>query len=101
MIITGGENVFPSEVEELVSTHPSVYDVAIIGLPHPKWGEEVTAVVVLKPEADATERDILEYCKGKLASYKRPKKVILLDDDEMPRTATGKNLHRILRERLG
>jgi acyl-CoA synthetase (AMP-forming)/AMP-acid ligase II len=101
MIITGGENVFPSEVEALVSTHPAVYDVAVIGLPHPKWGEEVTAVVVKKPDGQATEAEIMDFCRGELAAFKRPKKVVFIEDSEMPRTATGKNLHRILREQLG
>ncbi len=100
MIITGGENVFPSEVEEVICGHPGVYDVAVIGLSHPKWGEEVTAVVVPRPETELTESEIIEFCRGKLAGYKRPKKVVFLKDEEMPRTATGKNLHRILREGL-
>jgi acyl-CoA synthetase (AMP-forming)/AMP-acid ligase II len=101
MIITGGENVFPSEVESVVARHPAVYDVAVIGLPHEKWGEEVTAVVVLRPGETLTDADLVDFCRDKLASYKRPKKVLFIEDREMPRTATGKNLHRILRERYG
>jgi acyl-CoA synthetase (AMP-forming)/AMP-acid ligase II len=101
MIITGGENVFPSEVEAIVAKHPGVYDVAVIGLPHEKWGEEVTAVVVRRPDATVTEAEIVDFCRETLASFKRPKKVVFIEDREMPRTATGKNLHRILRERLG
>lgn len=99
MIISGGENIFPSEVEEVVSKHPSVYDVAVIGLPHDKWGEEVTAVVVLKPKASLTAEALTKHCREHLASFKRPKRVIFIEDQEMPRTATGKNLHRLLRER--
>ncbi|MBU3917676.1 AMP-binding protein [bacterium] len=100
MIITGGENVYPSEVEEVVNMHPAVFDVAVIGMPDPKWGEKVVAVVVLKDEAKAntTENDILEFCKDKLAGFKRPKQINLIERDEMPRTATGKILHRILKE---
>jgi acyl-CoA synthetase (AMP-forming)/AMP-acid ligase II len=101
MIITGGENVFPSEVENVLSRHPGVYDVAVIGLPHEKWGEEVTAVVVRRPGAELSEQDVIDFCRDELAAFKRPKKVVFLRDEEMPRTATGKNLHRILRERLG
>jgi acyl-CoA synthetase (AMP-forming)/AMP-acid ligase II len=100
MIITGGENVFPSEVEELLSQHPAVYDVAVIGLPHDKWGEMVTAVVVAHQGQAVTEGDLVAYCRERLAAYKRPKRIVFLADEEMPRTATGKNLHRVLRERL-
>lgn len=76
MIITGGENVFPSEVEEQLSQHPAVYDVAVIGLPHEKWGEEVTAVAVLKPDKTVSAEELLEFCRDRLAAYKRPKRVV-------------------------
>ena len=105
MIITGGENLFPTEVEAIVASHPAVQDVCVVGLPHQKWGEEVTAVVVLKeshrpPAAETpSANDIIEFCRPKMAGYKRPKKVAIIDDGEMPRTATGKNLHRLVRER--
>lgn len=101
MIITGGEKVFPSEMEELISTMPGVFDVAVIGLPHDKWGEEVVAVVVRKPGATVVEQDVVAYCKDRVASYKRPKRVIFISDADMPRTPTGKILHRVLRERYG
>jgi acyl-CoA synthetase (AMP-forming)/AMP-acid ligase II len=104
MIITGGENVYPSEVEEVVGSHDGVFDCAVIGLPDEKWGERVTAVVIRKPgltEKDLSEQDIIERCKSKLASYKRPKEVIFIEQDDMPRTGTGKILHRILRDRFG
>jgi len=104
MIITGGENVYPSEVEAVVATHKAVKDVAVIGVPDPKWGEAIKAVVVLHKGYEPTEdlkKDILEHCKGKLAGYKRPKTVDFIPDEEMPRTPTGKILHRILRERYG
>ena len=99
MIITGGEHVYPSEVQEIIISHPDVFDVAVIGLPHEKWGEQVTAVVVPKQNAKVNEKMIIDYCRDKLAGYKRPKKVIFIKDEEMPRTPTGKILHRILRER--
>ncbi|HEX16573.1 MAG TPA: long-chain fatty acid--CoA ligase, partial [Deltaproteobacteria bacterium] len=102
MIITGGENVYPSEVEAVVATHPAVKDVAVIGVPDPKWGEAVKAVVILKEGYQPSEelaKEIIEHCKGKIAGYKRPKSVDFISEEEMPRTATGKILHRKLRER--
>ncbi|MGD9304359.1 MAG: AMP-binding protein [Desulfobacterales bacterium] len=104
MIITGGENVYPSEVEEIVGSHECVFDCAVIGVPDDKWGERVTAVVIRKPgltEKEVTEEELINCCKGRIAGYKRPKEVIFIDSDEMPRTGTGKILHRILRERFG
>lgn len=100
MIITGGENVYPGEVEEIVARHPAVFDVAVIGLPHEKWGEAVCAVIVLKKGATATEKEIVRFCAGKMAGFKKPKSVIFIPDAEMPRTATGKILHRKLREQF-
>ncbi len=100
MIITGGENVYPSEVEAVLATHPTVKDVAVVGLPHDKWGEAVHAVVVLHEAAEATEADLLDWCRGRIAGYKRPQTVRFFADAEMPRTATGKILHRLLRDRL-
>jgi acyl-CoA synthetase (AMP-forming)/AMP-acid ligase II len=104
MIITGGENVYPSEVEEVVGGHEGVFECAVIGLPDPKWGERVTAIVIRKPdltEKDVSEQDIMAICKAKMASYKRPKEIIFIEADDMPRTGTGKILHRILRDRFG
>lgn len=101
MIITGGEHVYPSEVEEIISQHPKIRDVAVVGLPDDKWGEAVTAVVVLKDGENATEEEIIEWCRGKMAGYKKPKRVIFIKYSEMPRSATGKILHRKLRERYG
>jgi fatty-acyl-CoA synthase len=104
MIISGGENVYPSEVEAVIGAHDKVKDVAVIGVPHEKWGEAVQAVVVLhEPAADAkaVEAELLAWCKQRMAGYKRPQKIIFIADAEMPRTATGKILHRTLREKLG
>jgi len=100
MIITGGENVYPSEVEEVVGSHPDVFDAAVIGLPDDKWGERVAAVVIKKSGADLDEDSLRTYCKDKMAGYKRPKDVIFIEADAMPRTATGKILHRMLREKF-
>jgi acyl-CoA synthetase (AMP-forming)/AMP-acid ligase II len=104
MIITGGENVFPSEVENTVGAHPSVKDVAVIGVPDKKWGEAIKAVVILhdgyEPSNDLA-KEIMDFCKGKIAGFKRPKSVDFIEEAEMPRTGTGKILHRNLREKYG
>lgn len=101
MIISGGENVYPSEVESLLGAHPMVKDAAVVGIPHEKWGETVHAVLVLHAGATTTEAEILEWCRDKIAGYKRPRSVAFIKDEEMPRTATGKILHRVLRDRFG
>ena len=103
MIISGGENVYPSEVEAVLGAHPLVKDVAVIGVPDAKWGEAVQAVAVLHaPPADprAVEAEILDWCRSRIAGYKRPRSILFISDDEMPRTATGKTLHRTLRDRV-
>lgn len=97
MIITGGEHVYPSEVEEVIGGHPGVFDAAVISVPDEKWGEKVVAIVI--PKADIDEKTLIDYCKDKLASFKRPKQILFIKPDEMPRTPTGKILHRILREK--
>jgi fatty-acyl-CoA synthase len=99
MIISGGENVYPSEIENIMGHHPAVLDVAVVGVPHEKWGEAVHAVIVLREGASATEAQILEWCRDKMAGYKRPRSVTFMDDREMPRTATGKIQHRRASER--
>jgi fatty-acyl-CoA synthase len=100
MIISGGENVYPSEVEGVLGAHPDVKDVAVVGVPHDKWGEAVHAVVVLHPGAACDEADLKDWCRSRIAGYKRPQSVSFLADADMPRTATGKILHRSLRDRL-
>jgi acyl-CoA synthetase (AMP-forming)/AMP-acid ligase II len=99
MIITGGEHVFPSEVENVLCQHETVLDAAVIGVPHDKWGESVHAVVILKEGCSCRDQDLMDFCRDRLAGFKRPKTVQFIALDEMPRTATGKILHRILRER--
>ncbi len=98
MIISGGENIYPSEVESALAAHPKVKDVAVIGVPHDKWGEAVHAVVVLHQGVEATEAELLDWCRGRIAGYKRPQSVNFMDDSDMPRTATGKIQHRRLRD---
>ena len=100
MIISGGENVYPSEIENVLGRFPGVKDVAVVGLPHEKWGESVHAVLVLHEDARATEAEVLEWCRDKMAGYKRPRSVSFMAEHEIPRTATGKIQHRLLRDRL-
>jgi acyl-CoA synthetase (AMP-forming)/AMP-acid ligase II len=95
MIISGGENVYPAEIEDLVFRHPKVTDVAVIGLPSDRWGESPMAVVV-KADDSLTEAELLEWCDGRLARFKLPKLVAFTDT--IPRNATGKVLKRVLRE---
>lgn len=101
MIISGGENIFPSEVENCVGSFGKVKDVAVIGVPHEKWGETVMAIVVLHEGQTAAPEDVTAHCKGKIAGYKVPKNVVFIKDEEMPRTGNGKILHRVLREKYG
>jgi acyl-CoA synthetase (AMP-forming)/AMP-acid ligase II len=96
MIVSGGENVYPREVEDVLFEHPAVADAAVIGVPHEQWGEGVKAIVVLRPGADAGAEDILGFCRGRLAGYKRPGSVDFVD--ELPRNPSGKVLKRELRE---
>lgn len=101
VIITGGENVYPSEVEAIIGSHPGVSDVAVIGLADDKWGERVTAAVVRRDGAGLDEAALSDWCRDKLAGYKRPRSITFITPDQMPRNATGKILHRLLREQLG
>jgi len=99
MIIGGGENIYPSEVEEVLGAHPTVKDVAVVGAPDPKWGERVHGVVVLRDGAATTEVELLDWCRERIAGFKRPRSISIIRDEEMPRTMTGKILHRALRDR--
>jgi acyl-CoA synthetase (AMP-forming)/AMP-acid ligase II len=100
MIISGGENIYPSEIESLLAGHPDVQDVAAIGVPDEKWGEAVHAVVVRRSGATATEVELLDWCRDRIAGYKRPRSMEFIEEAQMPRTATGKIQHRILRSRM-
>lgn len=100
MIISGGENIYPSEVESVLGAHPKVKDVAVVGVPDEKWGETVQAVIVLHAQQEASEAEILGWCRDRMAGYKRPRSIVFVADPDMPRTATGKILHRVLRGRI-
>ena len=92
MIITGGENVYPSEVEGAIGAHEAIKDIAVIGIPDDKWGEAVKAVVVLNegyPASDDLAKEILDWSRDKIAGYKRPKSIDFIEDEEMPRTISG------------
>lgn len=95
LVIVGGYNVYPREVEEVLYQHPGIVEAAVAGVPDPEQGESVRAFVVLKDKS-LTEQDILDYCKERLAKYKLPKEVIFLD--ELPKNTTGKILRMALRE---
>jgi long-chain acyl-CoA synthetase len=94
MIIRGGENIYPREIDELLYTHPAVQSAAVIGVPDELYGEDVAAFVVLKTYATASEEDLINFCKAHLADFKCPKKVYFVDD--IPKGATGKLLKREL-----
>jgi fatty-acyl-CoA synthase len=96
MIISGGENIYPAEIEDALLGNPKVGDVAVIGYAHEKWGEAVKAIIVVKPGEELTEEELIGWCKGKIGSYKIPKTVIITD--AIPRTPTGKILKTDLRE---
>ncbi|MDF2495264.1 long-chain-fatty-acid--CoA ligase [Sphingomonas sp.] len=96
MIITGAENVYPAEVESAIYGHPAVADVAVIGVPDPKWGEAVKAIVVLKPGADCDPAAIITHARERIAGFKCPKSVDFIE--ALPRNPSGKILRRTLRE---
>ncbi len=96
MVISGGVNIYPREIEDHLNTHPAILEVAVIGLPDPEWGETLAAFVVVRDGEAITANEVMEYCRTHLADYKRPRKVTFLS--ELPRNPTGKILKRELRE---
>jgi len=98
MIITGGYNVYPREIEDIVLEHPGVLECAVIGLPHSKWVEAVTVVLVPKPGASVTDEEILALLRGRLASYKKPRRIIRVG--AIPKTAVGKPMRKALRAQI-
>ena len=97
MIVSGGENVYPRVVEDVLFEHPAIADAAVIGVPDATWGETVKAVVVLRGDARATEADVVEFCRGRLGGFERPRSVDFVET--LPRNASGKVLKRVLREK--
>ena len=98
MILRGGYNVYPREVEEVLYKHPAIMEAAVIGIPHERYGEEVKAVVSLKPNQQASPEEIIAYCKEYLAAYKYPRHLEIMDS--LPKGPTGKLLKRALRDRF-
>jgi fatty-acyl-CoA synthase len=99
MIISGGENIYPAEVEDCLYAHPEIAEVAVIGVPDATWGESVRAIVVAKVGSTPTPEGIIEFCQGRLARYKHPRSVVFID--ALPRNPAGKVLKFELRERFG
>ncbi|KRB82359.1 hypothetical protein ASE00_09825 [Sphingomonas sp. Root710] len=96
LILSGGENIYPAEVEDVLASHPAIAELAIIGIPHPVWGEAVHAVIVAQGSERITLTDLDEFCRGRLSNYKRPRSIELVE--ALPKTATGKILRRELKE---
>ena len=96
MIISGGENIYPREIEEVLVRHEAVREVAVIGIPDPEWGEAVKAVVSIKTNTRVTEQELIDFCRDHIASYKKPRSVDFVD--ELPRNNYGKIVKRELRD---
>ncbi len=95
MIISGGENIFPAEIEDVLYHHPKILEASVIGLPDSQWGERVHAIVALKPGEKMTPEEVINYCKSHIASFKKPKSIAFVD--QLPRSPVGKVLKRELR----
>jgi acyl-CoA synthetase (AMP-forming)/AMP-acid ligase II len=98
LIVSGGENIYPAEVERVLLQHPKVGEAAVIGVQDPEWGERVLAVVVPQGGEDPDEEEILSFCKENLAGYKRPRQVVFVE--ELPKNQLGKVLYKELRNRF-
>lgn len=96
MIVSGGENIYPAEIERVLADHPKVFELAVVGIPDERWGEAPCACIVLQPGAQASAEEILRFCDGRIARYKLPRSVVFLD--AIPRNAMGKVLRRKLRD---
>jgi fatty-acyl-CoA synthase len=99
MFISGGENVYPAEIESVLHGHPAVVEAAVITVPHETWGEVGRAVIVLRPGAEAGEEELLDYVRTRIARYKCPKSVVFVD--ALPTTGANKVDKKLLQERYG
>jgi len=95
MIISGGENIYPREIEEVLYSHPAILEAAVVGIPDEKWGDAVKAFVVLKDGEKISEEEIIDFCKKDLASFKKPKSVDFVPS--LPRNPAGKILKKELK----
>lgn len=100
VIVRGGENIGPDEVESVLYSHPKVEEAAVIGVEDIEWGQQVRAIVRLKKGETATAEEIIEFCRPRLAGFKRPTSVVFVTE-ELPKTSTGKVLRRLLRQKYG
>ena len=98
MIVSGGFNVYPKEVEDALHRHPAVLEAAVFGVPDPQWGEAVKAVVVRKEGWMVSEEELIRHCRDHLASYKKPRSVEFYPEP-LPKNSAGKILRRVLREK--
>jgi acyl-CoA synthetase (AMP-forming)/AMP-acid ligase II len=98
MIVSGAENVFPREVEDVLLQHPAIFEAAVVGTPDDLWGEVVRAGVTLKPDQAMTESELIDFCRGRLARYKAPRSITFLM--QMPKNAMGKIERRAVRSHL-
>jgi acyl-CoA synthetase (AMP-forming)/AMP-acid ligase II len=95
MIVTGGENVYPREVEDVLHSHPAVLEAAVFAAPNENWVDAVVAAVVVRRGTTVTAEELVEHCRGQLASYKKPRRIMFVD--ELPKNASGKILRREMR----
>ncbi len=98
LIISGGANIYPREIEEILLQHPAVAEVSVIGVPDPKWGESVKAMVVRRPGVMVDDQELIQFSRERLASYKKPRSVDFVD--ALPKSAFGKVLKRVFREQF-
>jgi len=96
MILSGGANIYPREIEDVLYAHPAVQQAAVIGIPNELWGESVKAIIVLKPGSKVTEQEMLDYCKENMADYKKPR--LIEFREKLPMNPSGKILKRELRD---
>jgi fatty-acyl-CoA synthase len=96
MVIRGGENIYPREIEEFLYTHPAIKDVQVIGVPDLRYGEELCAWVIRNPDSDVSAEEVREFCRGQIANYKIPRYVLFVDG--WPMTVSGKVQKYIMRE---
>ena len=95
LIISGGENIYPKELEDVLYSHPDILEAAVVGIPDPKWGETVKAYIVLKSGRQMTEEQVIQFCQSSIASYKKPRTIEFMES--LPRNAAGKVLKMVLR----